>query len=112
MQSLLTIQKSILISQKKNDQQQILFGWSIYEEIIQEKENIEEKKPKGVRNMQAEIIGFEKQIIQMEKEDEKTKETKTVNEPIAIITLRSNLPDMLPVGRIVEITVVKEKKKE
>ena len=61
--------------------------------------------------MVAEIVGFEKQIIQMQVEDEKTKEPKVVNQPVAVITLRSDVPDMLPVGKIVEITV-KQKKKE
>ncbi len=60
--------------------------------------------------MQAEIIGFEKQIVQMEVENKETKKPEVVNQPVAIITLRSDIPDMLPVGKIVELEVVKEKK--
>ena len=102
---------AIMINSDINKEELILFLSSSNEEdIIQEEESIEEKKPKGVSNMEAEIIGFEKQIIQMQVEDEKTKESKVVNQPVAVITLRSDVPDMLPVGKIVEITVVKPKK--
>ncbi len=58
--------------------------------------------------MKAEIIGFEKQFVEIEDEKEKGK-TKTV--PIAILTLRSDLPDSLPIGQIIELSVVKEKEK-
>ena len=58
--------------------------------------------------MEAEIIGFEKQFVEVADEKDKNK-AKTV--PIAILTLRSDLPDSLPVGKIVELSVVKEKEK-
>ena len=102
-----------MINSDINREEVILFLSSSNEEdIIQEEESTEEKIPNGVINMEAEIIGFEKQVLQMQVEDEKTKEPKVVNQPVAVITLRSDVPDMLPVGKIVEITVIKEKKKE
>ena len=102
---------AIMINSDINREEVILFlSSSIEEDIIQEEES-KENKPNGVNNMEAEIVGFEKQIIQMQVEDEKTKEPKVVNQPVAVITLRSDVPDMLPVGKIVEITV-KQKKKE
>jgi len=58
--------------------------------------------------MEAEIIGFEKQVVEIEDEKDKDK-VKTVS--IAILTLRSDLPESLPVGQIVELKV-KEKKEE
>ena len=102
---------AIMINSDINQEELINFISSLdNEEIIQEEESIEEKKPKEVSDMEAEIIGFEKQILQMQVEDKKTKEPKIVNQPVAIITLRSDIPDMLPVGKIVEIAVVKPKK--
>ena len=102
---------AIMINSDINQEELINFISSLdNEKIIQEEENIEEKKPKGVSDMEAEIIGFEKQVLQMQVEDKKTKEPKIVNQPVAIITLRSDIPDMLPVGKIVEIAVVKPKK--
>jgi ABC-type multidrug transport system fused ATPase/permease subunit len=74
-----------------------------------EEEKIKENKPKEVSSVEAEIIGFEKQVIQMQVEDKETKALKIVNQPIAVITLRSDIPDMLPVGKIVELAVKKEK---
>jgi len=79
-------------------------------EEINASQEEEENKPKEVSSVEAEIIGFEKQVIQIRVEDEVTKEPKIVNQPIAIITLRSDVPEMLPVGKIVELAVVKPKK--
>lgn len=72
--------------------------------MIQEKEIIREKT-QGVNDMEAEIIGFEKQMIRMETENKETKKKEIVNQPIAVITLRSDVPDMLPVGKIVDVAV-------
>ena len=101
---------AIMINSDINQEEIINFISSLdNEEIIQEEEN-KEKIPKGVSNMEAEIVGYEKQVLQMQVEDKDTKQTKIVNQPVAVITLRSDVPDMLPVGKIVEITVVKPKK--
>ena len=62
--------------------------------------------------MKVEIIGYEKQVLPMEVMDEKTKKVEVVNQPIAVITLRSDIPKNLPVGQMVEVKVVKEEKKE
>ncbi len=62
--------------------------------------------------MKAEIIAFEKQTVQAEQLNEETKKKEVVNIPVAMITLRADLPKNLPVGQIVELTVVKEKKEE
>ena len=103
---------AIMINSDINQEELINFISSLdNEEVIQEEES-KEKIPKGVSEMEAEIIGYEKQVLQMQVEDEKTKEPKVVNQPVAVITLRSDVPDMLPVGKLVEITVKKEQKKE
>ena len=60
--------------------------------------------------MEAQIIGFERQVIQTEVENKETKKPEIKNMEIAIITLRSDVPDVLPVGRIVELTAKKEEK--
>ena len=56
--------------------------------------------------MQAEIIAFQKEAAQVK--DKETGEIKTI--PVALITLRSDVPDLLPVGKIVEVSAVQEKK--
>lgn len=61
--------------------------------------------------MECEIIGFEKQIMEVEVEGE-DKKPKLIPQPIAIITLRSEIPDNLPIGKIVELTVKKEEEKK
>ncbi len=102
---------TIMVNSDINREELILFlSSSMEENVIQEEESKKENKPKGVSNMEAEIIGYEKQVLQIQVEDEETKKPKVVNQPVAVITLRSDVPDMLPVGKIVEITVVKPKK--
>ena len=102
---------AIIINSDINKEELINFISSLdNEEVIQEEESKEKTKPKGVSEMEAEIVGYEKQVLQIQVEDEETKKPKIVNQPVAVITLRSDVPDMLPVGKIVEITVVKPKK--
>ena len=68
---------AIMINSDINREELILFlSSSIEENVIQEEESKEENKPKGVSNMEAEIVGYEKQIIQMQVEDEETKKPK------------------------------------
>ena len=60
--------------------------------------------------MRAEIVGFSKEFVNVEVDDGKGgKVVESV--PIAMITLRSDVPEVLPVGKIVELIVVKDKKK-
>ena len=56
--------------------------------------------------MQAEIIAFQKEAAQIK--DPETGQVKVI--PVAMITLRSDVPDVLPVGKIVELNVVETKK--
>lgn len=56
--------------------------------------------------MQAEIIAFQKEAAQVK--DKETGEIKVI--PVAIITLRSDVPSNLPVGKIVELSAVQDKK--
>ena len=56
--------------------------------------------------MKAEILAFEKRFVQLEVEEDGKK--KMVEQPFAIITLRSELPKSLPVGKTVDIIVTKE----
>ena len=60
--------------------------------------------------MDAQIIGFERQVMQVEVENKETKKPELKSMEVAIITLRSDVPNALPVGGIVELNVKKEEK--
>lgn len=61
--------------------------------------------------MKAEIVGFSREVVNVEVENVKTKKIDMVQREIAIITLRSDIPEVLPVGKIVELTAEKENDK-
>ena len=58
--------------------------------------------------MKAEILAFEKKLVQVEVAKEGSKKPVIEARPVAIITLRSELPDILPVGKLVDLRAIKE----
>ena len=61
--------------------------------------------------MKAEITAYKQEYIQQEVTNDKG-ETQVQSVPVAVLTLVSEVPDTLPVGKIVEISVPKETKKK
>lgn len=101
---------TIMINSDINREELINFlSDSIEENVIQEEESIEENKPKGVSNMEAKIKGYREIELQVPVVDKETKEVKQGIQTVAEITLWSDVPDMLPVGKIVEVAVKKGK---
>ena len=57
------------------------------------------------------IVGFERATVQQEVEEKGKK--FVVNKPVAVLTIQTtDLPDLLRIGKFVELTVAKEEKKE
>ena len=68
---------AIMINSDINREELILFlSGSIEENVIQEEESKEENKPKGVSNMEAEIMEFKKVPTEWQVEDKETKKPK------------------------------------
>lgn len=57
--------------------------------------------------IEAEVIGFSKELVNVEELDEKSGEKVVRAVPVAVITLRCDVPDFLPVGKIVTLGLAK-----
>ena len=58
--------------------------------------------------MKAEILEWKKEILNVTKIDEETKKEVTVQQEYGILTLRTEMPDSLPVNKILELKVIEE----